>query len=721
MTDARTRSRIAVDVGGTFTDVALELAGGRVVTAKVLTTPAAPEAGVVAAVRQAVRQAGVEPAAVGLVIHGTTLATNALIERTGARTALIVTEGFRDSVEMALENRFEQYDISIDRPAPLVPRYLRWPVTERMNHAGQVLVPLDEDTVRALLPRFEQHAVEAVAVGLLHAYANSAHERRVGEILRDALPDLAITLASEVCPEIREYERQSTACANAYVQPRMSGYLVRLATALRDLGFGCPLLLMTSGGGLTTLEIATRFPIRLVESGPAGGAILAAEIARECGCERALSFDMGGTTAKLALIDAFQPQTTRTFEVARAYRNLKGSGLPVRVPAIEMVEIGAGGGSIADVDAMGRLNVGPASAGADPGPACYGRGGGRPTVTDADVVLGRIDPAEFAGGSLPLAPDRAAESIRRAVGGPLGLAGPEAALAISEVVDENMANAARVHAIEWGKDVSARTMIAFGGAAPPHAARLAEKLGVGRVIVPAGAGVGSAIGMLRAAVSYQVVRSRYVRLAAFDAAAVNALLAEMRAEARAVVQAGAGGDAGLEESRHAYMRYVGQGHEIVVPLAVRALAAADRDVLADSFDAEYARLFSRTLPDQEREVLSWTLTVTAHRRPAVPHAEGRVVASSSPAGVGGPPDLRPEDGPRPAAAAPRRLFDATRASYVPAAAFRRGALAQDAAVTGPAVIVEEQTTTVVPDGFRATVNHLGYLVLERRDPPVAGG
>ncbi|MCY4004872.1 MAG: hydantoinase/oxoprolinase family protein [Rhodospirillales bacterium] len=719
MTESTTRCRIAVDVGGTFTDVALELAEGGIVTAKVLTTPSVPEEGVVAAVRQAIAEAGVEPDAIGLVIHGTTLATNALIERTGARTALIVTEGFRDSVEMALENRFEQYDISIDRPAPLVPRHLRWPVTERMNHAGHVLVPLDEQSVHALLPRFERHAIEAVAVGLLHSYANPAHERRVGTILREALPDLRVTLSSEVCPEIREYERQSTACANAYVQPRMSSYLGRLDTALRGLGLGCPLLLMTSGGGLTTLEIASRFPIRLVESGPAGGAILAAEIARECDCENALSFDMGGTTAKLALIDAFEPQTTRTFEVARAYRNLKGSGLPVRIPAIEMVEIGAGGGSIAGVDAMGRLNVGPASAGADPGPACYDRGGERPTVTDADVVLGRIDPADFAGGSLQLVPELAADSIRGAVGRPLELADPVAALSISEVVDENMANAARVHAVEWGKDVSARTMIAFGGAAPLHAARLAQKLDVDRVIVPTGAGVGSAIGMLRAAVSYEVVRSRYMRLSEFDPRAANALLGEMQAEARAVVLAGAGADAELEETRHAYMRYVGQGHEIVVPLAGRTLADADRETLAAAFDTEYARLFSRTLPDQEREVLSWTLTVTARRDSSIPPATKDGTRPSPTAVSVGSPVLQSAGGQRPAAAG-RRLFDAVRADYVTATTYRRNDLVPDGAVAGPAVIVEEQTTTVVPDGFQVVVNSLGYLILERRDPQAEG-
>ena len=803
--------RLAVDVGGTFTDVALEPGPRRpgFVTAKVLTTPRAPEEGVAAAIGQAIREAGIGGGDVGLLIHGTTLATNALIERTGARTALLTTEGFRDSVEMALENRFEQYDVSIDRPAPLVPRHLRWPVAERMSHAGEVLLPLDEDSVHALVPRFEEHGIEAAAVGLLHSYANPAHEHRVGELLREALPDLRITLSCEVCPEIREYERQSTACANAYVQPRMSGYLTRLAAGLGRLGLDCPLLLMTSGGGLTTLENAIRFPVRLVESGPAGGAILATGIARECGAERALSFDMGGTTAKICLIDEYQPQTTRTFEVARAYRNLKGSGLPVRIPAIEMVEIGAGGGSVAGVDAMGRLQVGPASAGADPGPACYGRGGASPTVTDADVVLGRIDPAEFAGGSVRLAPERAGEAIRGAVGGPLELTAPQAALAVSEMVDENMANAARVHAVEWGKDVSARTMIAFGGAAPLHAARLAQKLDVRRVIVPTGAGVGSAIGMLRAAVSYEVVRSRYLRLADFDPAPVNALLAEMREEARAVVAAGVGAsasdggpasssagaaagarpaspvgaaphdDAGaaagigaasgpgaaLVETRQAFMRYVGQGHEIVVSVPARELGPADGEALAEAFDAEYARLYGRTIPAQEREVLSWTLTVTAKTPPSKdtrPGCPGGGAADSAPAGdppgsagtsrsgahgrrrIGaqdgdappgpegtlpsGPPP-RPEAGEAaagggrrepPPPASFRPLFDPVLADYVDAAVYRREEMAPETAVAGPAIVVEDQTTTVVPEGFRAAVDRRGYLVLVRADRPAGG-
>ncbi len=465
-------ARLAVDIGGTFTDVVLE-AKGRQVTIKVLTTSDHPEQGVIEGIAKVMTEAGAQAPEVGLIIHGTTLATNALIERKGAKTALVVTEGLRDSVEMAYENRFEQYDINIDRPDPLVPRYLRWPVTERLNAAGEVLRPLEAASVAALVPKLAEHGVESLAIGLIHSYANPAHERRVAEILRAAAPELSITLSSEVCPEIREYERQSTTCANAYVRPLMARYLTRLERDLRARGFACPFLLMTSGGGLIGFETAVAAPIRLVESGPAGGAILASRVATECGLDKVLSFDMGGTTAKICLIDEATPQTSRSLEVARAYRFMKGSGLPLRIPAIEMVEIGAGGGSIVSVDALKRINVGPESAGAEPGPACYDGGGVEPTVTDADVALGRIDIENFAGGSVALQPEAATSAIARVLS-PLGLEGPFAAFAVSEVVDENMANAARVHAIEWGKEVSRRALIAFGGAAPLHAARLAE-------------------------------------------------------------------------------------------------------------------------------------------------------------------------------------------------------------------------------------------------------
>ena len=407
-------ARLSVDIGGTFTDVALDL-GGRLFTRKVLTTPQAPEQGVMDAVRAVLPEAGIAAENLDFIVHGTTLATNTIIERKGAKTALIVTEGFRDSVEMGYEHRFDQYDINIDKPRPLVPRYLRLPVTERCNARGEVLVALDDGTVRDLIPVLRENAVESVAIVLLHAYVNLAHERRVADILRSELPDLWITLSSEVCPEIREYERMSTASANAYVQPLMASYLAGLDDRLRAEGAQCPLFMMTSGGGLTTVETARANPIRLVESGPAGGAILAGRIALECGLDKVLSYDMGGTTAKICLIDHGRPQTSRTFEVDRQYRFTKGSGLPLRIPVIEMVEIGAGGGSIAQIDNLGRIQVGPQSAGSEPGPACYGQGGTGATVTDADVALGRIAPEGFAGGSVELTPELSTAAMDAAI------------------------------------------------------------------------------------------------------------------------------------------------------------------------------------------------------------------------------------------------------------------------------------------------------------------
>ena len=700
MNGTASAARLAVDIGGTFTDVVL-VAGGRQVTTKVLTTPVTPEDGVLAAIEKVMSDSGTASSEVGLVVHGTTLATNALIERKGARTALIVTEGFRDSVEMAYENRFEQYDIGVDRPPPLVPRFLRWPVGERMNGLGEVLRPLDESTVEALAPAIEEHGIESIAVGLLHAYANPIHERRVAEILGALAPDIRFTLSSEVCPEIREYERQSTACANAYIQPLMARYLTLLDQRLRAMGFACPLLLMTSGGGLTTLETGVRFPVRLIESGPAGGAILAGRIAAERGLDKVLSFDMGGTTAKVCLLDNSAPLTSRSFEVARAYRFLKGSGLPIRVPAIEMVEIGAGGGSITRVDPMGRVTVGPDSAGADPGPACYARGGDAATVTDADVVLGRIDAETFAGGAVPLKPEKAVESLKAAVGVPLGLADALTAFAVGEVVDENMANAARVHAIEWGKEIAGRTLVAFGGAAPLHAARLAEKLDLDTIIVPAGAGVGSAIGFLCAPISYEVAQSCYLRLTDFDPDLVNRVHREMGEEARAIVRRAAPA-AALTETRTAYMRYAGQGHEIAASLPVREFRRGDGALLGRIFDEAYALLYGRTIPGLDVEVLSWTLTVSA------PAADWEAVAGVA------------AGGPRPKPRRRRRVFDPVREGPVEAPEYRRRDLAPGMTVAGPALIVEEQTTTVVSSSFDATVDGFGHITLTRRTGEEAG-
>ncbi len=686
-------ARLAVDIGGTFTDVALDV-GGRLFTRKVLTTPHAPEEGVMNAVRAVLPEAGIGAGDLAFIVHGTTLATNTIIERKGAVTAMIVTEGFRDSVEMGYEHRFDQYDVNIDKPRPLVPRYLRRPVLERCNARGEVLVDLDEGSVRELVPLLRNNNVESVAIVLLHAYANPAHERRVADILRTELPDLWITLSSEVCPEIREYERMSTASANAYVQPLMASYLADLDERLRADGARCPLYMMTSGGGLTTVETAKANPIRLVESGPAGGAILAGHIAMECGLDKVLSYDMGGTTAKICLIDEGRPQTSRTFEVDRQYRFTKGSGLPLRIPVIEMVEIGAGGGSIAQVDNLGRVQVGPESAGSEPGPACYGQGGKDATVTDADVALGRIAPEGFAGGSVELLPERSVAALDTAIAQRLNLDGPMAAFAVSEMVEENMSNAARVHAVEQGKELAARTLIAFGGAAPLHACRMAEKLAMDRVIIPQGAGVGSAIGFLAAPVSYEVVRSRYTKLAEFEPEAISRMFSEMHDEAHAIVTAGAP-NAELDERRIAYMRYIGQGHEIVVEVPVRELTDADGPGLKEAFDKAYEELFGRVIPSMEVEILTWALSVSTVQPPAQ-----RVE------------DVGAVDAPN--ASGTRELFDADRTDFVTAPVYQRDDLAPGLTLPGPALILEAQTTTVVTDHFTAQINGAGHIELRRK-------
>ena len=687
-------ARLAVDIGGTFTDLALETAAGTLHTAKLLTTPEAPERAVLDGLARIAEAAGMAPAAIGLVIHGTTLATNAIIERKGARTALLTTEGFRDVLAMGNESRYDQYDLDIVLPEPLVPRHLRLPVPERLDNEGRVLRPLDEAALARVIETLRAEAVEAVAVGYLHAFVNSAHERRTAAILAAALPDVPVSLSSEVSPEMREWERFSTTAANAYVQPLMARYLRRLEAGLRAAGVAAPLYLMLSGGGLATLETACRFPIRLVESGPAGGAIFAAGIARAAGLEQVVSFDMGGTTAKICLIDGGAPQTARSFEVARVGRFRKGSGLPLRIPVIEMVEIGAGGGSLARVDAMGRIAVGPDSAGADPGPACYGRGGTRPAVTDANLLLGRYEPERFAGGTLPLDPAAARAALTEAVGTPLGLTPDLAALGVVEMVDENMANAARVHAVESGANLAGRTLIAFGGGGPVHAARIAGKLGISRVLVPDGAGVGSAIGFLRAPVAYEVVRSLYQRLSRLDVAAVNALLAEMAAEAGAMVAAGAPA-APVTERRMAFMRYVGQGHEIPVVLPAGPLGADAASVLEAAYTAAYARFYDRPVPGSDVEIMSYAVRVATE----VPAVEPVAAAAEVPA----PPPAR--------RLAVRDTASGTVGDW---AVFPRAALRPGMAVAGPAILAEDATSTLVPAGWRAVVA-AGWVVLTQAE------
>jgi N-methylhydantoinase A len=631
-------ARLAVDIGGTFTDLALEHAGGRT-TAKVLTTPSAPEQGVLNGVRAVLETAGLAPSDIAILIHGTTLATNAVIERKGATTALITTEGFRDVLAMGNESRYDQYDLNIVLPEPLVPRHLRLPVPERLDNEGKILLPVDEAAVRALVPVLKREGVQSIAVGLLHAFVNGVHEQRVRAILAEALPDIPVSLSSEVSPEMREWERFSTTVANAYVQPLMASYLRRLESELRAMGLMAPVFLMLSGGGLTTIETACRFPIRLVESGPAGGAIISAHIAK----------------------------------------------LPLRIPVIDMVEIGAGGGSLAAVDTMGRITVGPQSAGADPGPACYGRGGKRPAVTDANLLLGRYDAARFAGGTMRLDENAAATALGTAVGERLGLDAGMAALGVIEMVDENMANAARVHAIESGKTYEGRTLIAFGGGGPVHACRVAEKIGIRRVLVPAGAGVGSAIGFLRAPVGYEVVRSLYQRFSRFDVDAVNALLLDMRAEAETVVAAGSFG-APSRETRIAYMRYVGQGHEIPVPMPSHRLLNADVADLRAAYDTEYSRFYDRPVPGSDVEIMSFAVIVAT-----VPEARPDTEMPDDPA----MPDLP---------ARTQAVRDTATGLVAQWEIHERIAMGQGRRLLGPAIITEDETSTLVSPGWTATLN-----------------
>ncbi len=685
--------QIAVDIGGTFTDLVLE-DGPRRLTRKVLTTPTAPEEGVMNGLALLLKESGKSLADVAVFVHGTTLATNAILERKGAKTALIGTAGFRDVLEIAYESRYDQYDISIEKPVSLVPRSLRMTAPERMDAQGGVRIPLVESAILDLVPMLKKAEIGAVAVAYLHSYANPAHELRTRELLLAAMPELSVSLSCEVCPEIREYERTSTTVANAYVQPLMGRYLRRLEAMLREGGYQGPVYLMTSGGGLTTIDVAARLPIRLVESGPAGGAILAAHIAGLTGEDKLLSFDMGGTTAKICLIEGGQPQMSRSFEVDRAARFLKGSGLPLRIPVIEMVEIGAGGGSIARIDALGSIAVGPDSAGSEPGPACYGRGGAAPTVTDADLTLGRIDAGKFAAGSLALRQDLAEAALANRVGEALGVTPQIAALGVSEMIDETMSNAARVHAVERGKAISDHSMVAFGGAAPLHAARLAEKLAIRRVIIPPNAGVGSAVGFLRAPVAYEVTRSRYMRLDRFDGTAAEALLKDMVNEAETVVRAGAGGRPVLVR-RAAFMRYVGQGHELLIALQDGALTAASAEALRADFETDYAQQFARFIPGAAIEILSWS-----------------VVAST--------PKLEAKKPPAPASraaaipAARRPVMDASTGKPIEMPVYWRFELSPGDRLSGPAVIAEDETTTIVTARFDAHIDAIGCIVLERK-------
>lgn len=684
--------RAGVDIGGTFTDVALEFRGA-IHSAKVLTDHAAPERAIMGGLRVACEAAGVELAFIDTIIHGTTLATNSIIERRGARTAFITTKGFRDVLEVRTESRFEQYDLDLTLPTPLIDRADRFVLSERMSASGKVLVAPELSEVEALVDRIAAGNYESVAVGFLHSYVNGAHETLVREMLRSLLPSVSVSISSEVSPQMREFERFNTVCANAYVKPVIQSYLQRLVVALQDEGAKCPVFMIHSGGGIISVETAAEFPVRLLESGPAGGAIFAADLARRYGIDSAVSFDMGGTTAKVCLIKDQAPKTAKVFEVARTYRFKKGSGMPISIPVVEMVEIGAGGGSIVRVDSLNRIQVGPQSAGSEPGPACYQRGGSAPTVTDADLVLGRMDPKQFAGGKILLSPELAEEAIVNAIGDRLGRSAEIAAFGICEIVDENMANAGRVHAIESGLDIADFTMIAFGGAGPLHAARLCEKMGIGQFLVPPGAGVGSAIGFLRAPFGYEAVRSDIVRLSDFVAARTEALLAAMTEDASAFIRIGLPDGKAVTEYT-AFMRYVGQGWEIPVTLPGSGIPTLRTELLVDMFSETYSRFFGYPIKGLDIEIVSWSVKI---RSPPAPVDQVSWVAGSEPA----------------IALGSRRLFDVAVGSFIDASVYHRHSLKRGSTIKGPAIIVEAETATLVTSSFEATLQADGCIYATR--------
>ena len=674
--------RAGVDIGGTFTDLCLADGDETVAVGKTLTTPHDPSEAVETVLVDTLGQLGAGLADVELVVHGTTLVTNAIIERRGAPTALLTTKGFRDAIEIGRERRYELYDLLVELPRPLVPRHLRFDVPERLLADGSVATALDEERVERLARELFEAGVEAVGVSFLHSYANPAHEQRARDAVLRAAPEMRISISSEVVPAIREYERSSTTVANVYVQALVDRYLSELGDRLERRGFGGRLYVMLSSGGIATIDTARRFPIRMLESGPAAGALAAASFGRASGHADLLSFDMGGTTAKLCVVEEGTPLVAADFEVDRVYRLKRGSGLPVKLPVIDMIEIGVGGGSLAAVDALGLLKVGPRSAGADPGPVCYARGGRQPTVTDADLVLGYLDPAFFLGGRMQLDVEGARAAIEREVAGPLGLSLDEAAWGIHTIVNENMANAARVHAVERGKDPAALPLFAFGGAGPVHATGVARALGASAVVAPRAAGVMSAFGFLTAPLAFDFVRSWRCPLDEVDLDEVNRFIAQMEAQGVALLGAAGLSPDELAHERFADMRYVGQGHEVQVPLPPGDLD--DVEDLVERFEREYDRLYGRRGPRVPVEAITWRV-VSSGPRPLLQSANGGSATGSQ--------RLR---GARPA-------YFPSLGGYVETPVYDRYALAAGFAFTGPAVVEERESTLVVGPGDEAVV------------------
>ena len=682
--------RVGVDIGGTFTDVALDL-NGIMHSTKVLTDYELPERAILKGITEVIKKAGVTYADIDQIIHGTTLATNALIERKGAKTAFITTAGFRDTLEMRTENRFEQYDINISLPPALIDREHRYTLKERVDIHGQILIAPEQKEIDLLVEKIACEGYESVAIGFLHSYINGQHEGMLRDALLAKLPHLSVSVSHEVSPQMREFERFNTVCANAYVKPIIQSYLDRLVVTLKKEGAHCPVFMIHSGGGIISVQSAAEFPVRLVESGPAGGAIFAADIARKYNLNSVLSFDMGGTTAKICLIEQQVPKTAKTFEVARTYRFKKGSGMPISIPVVEMVEIGAGGGSIASVDSMRQIRVGPHSAASEPGPACYNLGGLDPTITDANLLLGRLDAHNFAGGKMVLSDSAATEAMSKIIGQPLNLDAKTAAFGVCEVIDENMANAGRVHAVESGKDISDYTMITFGGGGPLHAARLCEKMGVSRFIVPAGAGVGSAIGFLKAPFGYEAVRSAFNTLKTFDAQKINTLIAEMTKEALGFLRQGMPeGEPELECT--AFMRYVGQGWEIPVSVPFKEFTLQDADLFKTLFEKAYIQFFGRPIEGPDVEIVSWSVKASSPLAPVTLVKQIEPTAQAEPVSE-------------------RLVFDVMKHDFVSTKIYQRENLNIGEQIVGPAIVAERETSTFITSSFSATVQSDGCLLV----------
>ena len=683
--------RLAIDIGGTFTDLVLEH-GNELLTKKVLTSISEPELAVIEGVSELLEENNIKASDIKMIIHGTTLATNAVIERKGAKTCFITTSGFRDVLDIGYESRFDQYDILIDKTMSLVPRKHRYVIDERTDVNGSIITSIDKDQFYNLINKIKNENFESIAVGFLHSYANPENEKILKAFLTNELPDVEVSVSSDVCPEIREYERFTTTVVNAYIKPLMSNYLKKLDQKLVNSGFNCPLLLMTSGGTLTNISSACNNPVRLVESGPAGGAILATSIAENMNLNKVISFDMGGTTAKITIIENKKAIKAREFEVDRKARFKKGSGYPLRIPVIEMVEIGAGGGSIARVNKLEQIITGPDSAGSFPGPACYSNGGSMPTITDADLVIGKINPDNFAGGKIKLSKQLADKAITENIVKFVNIDTNIAALAISEIVDETMSNAARVHTVEQGHETSNRTLIAFGGAAPLHIARVAEKLRVSNVIIPTNASVGSAVGFLKAPVGYEVVKSLRMLLNRFETDKVNDLLKKMKNEAQSIIQSETGSIKFVEE-RFAFMRYAGQGHEIKVQVDNNLLTQSDISKIKTSFEKKYENLYSRILPNADIEILTWSLSLSIKNEKLNSFQKLNSYKKIKEQSLVDIVD-----------------YDSSKKIKVPY--FERASLKPGDIIEGHCIISEEQTTIVVSNKFNTKVLSNNFLQME---------